>query len=69
MNHCSLLDGIAHCRQLANTTERSVRNDDAALRQITLTTYLKRQIEYCMKYVDGLWTAYSRHNTYRVNLA
>jgi len=31
-----LLDRVAHWRHLANTTERSVRDSDAALCQITL---------------------------------
>ena len=33
-----VLDGGAHRRHLANTTERSVRNGNVSLRQISVTT-------------------------------
>ena len=41
-----VLDGGAHWRNLANTTEPSMCCGDAALRQITLTTRLYKNYQY-----------------------
>jgi len=41
-----ILDGGAHWRQLANTTEPSVCGGDASLCQITLTTHRSRPTAY-----------------------
>jgi len=43
----ALVDGGAHSRHLANTTEQSICNGDVALYQITLTTCFLLVI-YCL---------------------